>query len=77
MRYKGPLGFYKNIKDGYTTLEKAEEKKSVLNKIVKGKSEYKLEEQKRAIKNIKTLYKSREKVIKLFNDYSKVRSKAK
>ena len=23
--FKGPLGFYKNIKNGYTTIEKAEE----------------------------------------------------
>ena len=26
VRFKDPLTFYKNIKDGYTTLEKAEEK---------------------------------------------------
>ena len=24
IRFIGPLGFYKNIKDGYSTLEKAE-----------------------------------------------------
>ena len=35
------------------------------------------EEQKHAIKNITTLYESREKVIKLFNDYSKIAFKAK
>ena len=39
--------------------------------------EYKLEEQKSAIKNVKTLYKSREKVTKLFNDYSKHKSRSK
>ena len=32
----------------------------------------KSEEQKKAIKSIKTLYESRKKVIKLFNDYSKI-----
>ena len=37
----------------------------------------KSEEQKSAIKNIKTLYKSREKVIKLCNDYSEIVSEAK
>ena len=41
--FKGPLGFYKNIKDGYTTLEKAEESqknfKSDINQIVKGGAE--------------------------------------
>ena len=38
--FKGPLGFYKNIKEGYITLEKSKEKqkefKSDVNKIVKG-----------------------------------------
>ena len=29
--FKGPLGFYKNIKKGYITLEKAEENKKNLN----------------------------------------------
>ena len=38
---------------------------------------YKSEDQKRATKNIKTLYKSQEKVITLFNDYSKIASKVK
>ena len=44
--FKGPLGFYKNVKDGYITLEKAEEnqEKSHLNELVKGKREYKSEE---------------------------------
>ena len=37
----------------------------------------KSEEQKGAIKNIKTLYNSLKKVIKLFNNYSKTASKAK
>ena len=42
---KWPLGFYKNIKDSYTTLEKAEENqdklKSNINEIVKGRSNQK------------------------------------
>ena len=33
--FKGPLGFYKNIKEGYITLEKAEEKQKELNKVIK------------------------------------------
>ena len=40
--FKGALGFYKNVKDGYITLEKGEEKqkesKSGLNEILKGRS---------------------------------------
>ena len=34
-------------------------------------------EQKTAITNVKTVYESREKIIKLFNDYSKIVSQAK
>ena len=61
--FKGILGFYRNINDGYTTLEKAEESKkklkSDLNEIVKGKWEYTSEEQKNAIKILK-VFKSHE-----------------
>ena len=46
-----------------------------LNKIVKGSK--KSESQKSAINNIKTLYESRGKVIKLFDDYFRTVSKAK
>ena len=70
--FKFPLVIYKNIKDGCTRLEKAEKK----NEIVKRKWHHKSEEQKSAIKNIKTFYKLWEKVTKLFNDYSKIASKA-
>ena len=56
-------------------LEEAEKLKNVfksnLNKISKGR--YKSEEQKSALENIK----SREVVIKLFNDYSSIVSEAK
>ena len=38
---------------------------------------YKSETQKCVIKNMKTLYESREKVIKLFDDYSTILSEAK
>ena len=41
--------------------------KSNLNKISKGR--FKLEEQESSLENIKLLRKSREGVIKLFNDY--------
>ena len=45
------------------------------NEILKVRN--KSQEQNGAIKNISSLYKSREKVIKLFNDYSKIVSEAK
>ena len=49
--------------------------KSNLNEI--SKWWYKSEEQKRALENIKLLYKSQEAVIRLFNNYSSIVSEAK
>ena len=65
------------MKDAYITLKKAEEnhKELDINEIVKGK--HKSENQKRAIKTLKTFYKSRGKVIALFDNFSKIISKAK
>ena len=52
--FKGPLGFYENIKEGHVTLKKAKEKQnefeSEINKIIKGGK--KSEDQKSAINNI-------------------------
>ena len=48
-----------------------------LKKKKKQSGEMKLEEAKNGIKNIKLLYKSREAVIKLFNDYSSIAFEAK
>ena len=77
--FKGQLNFYKNIKDGYITLEKVKENqkkiKLDINKIVKGR--HKSEEQKSTTKNIKTLDILREKFIKLFSNYSKIASEVK
>ena len=76
---KGRLGFFKDTKEGYITPEKAEEEqkefKSEINEIVIGSKIS--EDQISAISNIKTLYESQEKVIKLFNDYSRIVSEAK
>ena len=76
--FEGPLSFYKNIKECYIKLDKEEEKqkelKSEINKILKGSK--KSDKQKNAIENIKTLYESRENVIKLFHDYSRIVSEA-
>ena len=35
INFKGPLGFYKNIKDGYITLKKAEENNKKITKLYK------------------------------------------
>ena len=77
--YKGPLRFYRSIKEGYITLQKADEDqkefKSKINKIVIGSN--KSEDQKSVIIYIKTPYESREKVIKLFDNYFGIVSEAK
>ena len=62
------------MKNGYKTLEKAEENRKKWNEIVKRTN--KSEELKSEIKNINTLWVAR-KVIKAFNDYSKILSEAK
>ena len=54
----------------YNTGTSGREFKSEIKKVVKGSK--KSEEQKNIIKNIKRLYESREKVIKLFDDYSRI-----
>ena len=67
-----------SIKKGNITLEKAEEQqkefKSEIKEKVKGSQ--KSEDQKSAMSNIKTLYESREKVIRLFYNYFKIVSDA-
>ena len=64
MQNKGPLKFYKDIKEGNITLGKAEgeqkEFKNEITHILKWKN--KTDGQIHAINNIKTLYKSREKL---------------
>ena len=73
-RFKGPLGFYRNIKEGYIRLEKAEEEqrefKSKINEIVIGSK--KSEDQKSAKNNNETLYDSREIVTELLDNYSRI-----
>ena len=63
--FKGPLGFYRNMQEGYITLEKSEKEqkefKSEINEIVTGRNQS--ENQKSVINNIKTLYESQEKFI--------------
>ena len=57
---KGPLSFYRSIKEGHITLVKQKNNKKEfkldLNEILKGSK--KSEKQKSVIDNIKTLYKS-------------------
>ena len=74
----GPFHIFKEIKDGNKTLQETEEDqkkfKSSLGEITSGNPEYKGDYQKDAIKNVRNLYNSRQKVINLFNDSAKIRS---
>ena len=69
----------KYIKEGYKTPKNAGKKltefKSDINEILKGGKQ--LEQQKSAVKNIKTLYQSWKIFIKLFDDYFRIVSEAK
>ena len=69
----------KYIKEDYITPKNAGKKhtefKSDINEILKGRKQ--LEQQKSAVKNIKTLYQSWKIFIKLFNDYFRIASEAK
>ena len=63
------MNLYKNIFNGNIKLEKAQEDKEQieldLNEITRGFSQKKSSDQIKTIENIKNLYKSREKIIKL------------
>ena len=78
--FKGPLHIYNNMKNGNTSITKKEEDekqfKSHLGAIATGNTNYRSKDQLDAIKNIKNLYNLREKVIKFFNDYAKIRSES-
>ena len=78
IRFKGPLHIFNEIKNS-NILKKVEDQKnfkSSLGEIISGDPKYKSDSQSNAINNIKSLYNSRQRVIDLFNDYSKIRSEA-
>ena len=78
IKHKGPFNFFKEIRDGDKTLQEIEEDqkkfKSSLGQITSGDPKHKDDYQKDVIKNTKSLYNSRQKVINLFNDGAKIRS---
>ena len=79
-RYNGPFTLFKKIRDGDISLEMAEEDqkkfKRKFGQIKSGNPDHKSDKQLYAIKNVKNLYDSRQKIIDLFNSYSKIRSEA-
>ena len=72
----GPMYTYDQLKNGETTLQQIEEEQKDLNEIAKGNPEHKSDKQLYTIKNIKNLYDSRQKIINLLTDNSKIRSEA-
>ena len=73
------MHIFKSIYNGDKTLEDVEKEQIKLRKdlgrIKQGDPKHKSPEQKKAINNIKNLYNSREKDVKMFNDYAKNISK--
>ena len=79
-KFEGPVYIYDDMKDGKTTLQQVEKQKKdfkkELNEITSGNPKHKSNDQLHIMKNVKNLYNSRQKVIDLTNDYSKIRSEA-
>ena len=80
IEFRGPIRIYNEIKNGNISIEKFEQDqnqyKSKLNEITIGNLNHKSKNQLHAIKNIKNLYNSRDKIIKLYNDHAKIISEA-
>ena len=80
IKFKGPLSLFKKIRDGDILLEMAEEDQEKfrreLGQIRSGKSKYKGQMQLYTIKNVKNLYDSRQEIIDVFNNYSKIKSES-
>ena len=74
--FKDQLVIYNNITNSRITLQKEEkiqeEYKSEVNEILKGNPNYKSKHQTSAIENIKKLDNRREKVIKFYNEFTKM-----
>ena len=73
--FKGPMHIFKSIYNGDRTLEDIEKKQEKLGAcfghIIQGPSKYKSFDQLDTIQKVRGLYDSREKVVKMFNDYAK------
>ena len=76
----GPMYIYGHMRNGDTTLQQVEKQqkdfKKELNEIKSGNPKHKSNNQLYVIENIKNLYNSRQKIIDLLNDNSKIRSEA-
>ena len=73
-----PINFIYFVDNIWTKINEKDQKqfKSKLNEITTGNPKHKSKDQLDRIKNIKNLYKSRDKVLKLYNDYAEIMSEA-
>ena len=73
--FKGPLHIFKSIYNGNITLEDLEKDqiklKSDLGHIRHGNPKNSSEEENNVVNNVTNLYESREKIVQMFNAYSK------
>ena len=80
IRYKGPFSLFKNIRDGDISLEMTEEDqkkfRTEFSQIKLGNPNHKRDIHLYTIESVKNLYDSRQTIIDLFNNYSKIRSEA-
>ena len=80
IKFKGPFNLFKKIRDGDISLEMAGEDQEKFNRefnqIKSGNPKHKSEMQVHTIKNVKNLYDLRQKIINLFNNYSKIKSES-
>ena len=79
-KFEGPMYIYGHIQNGDTTLQQVGKQhkgfKKELNEIKSGNPKYKSSSQLYIIENVKNLYNSRQKIIDLLNDNSRIRSEA-
>ena len=80
IEYSGPFTLFKKIRDGDISLGMVEEDqkkfKGKIGQIKSGNPDHKSGKQLYTKRNVKNLYDSRQKIIDLFNSYSKIRSEA-
>ena len=78
--YKGMMNIFKSIHSGDKTLEDIEQEQNKFKKeitiIKQGNPKKRSEKQEETIYNIKNRYKSRQKVVNMFNNYAKNVSKS-
>ena len=79
-KFEGPMYIYGHMKNGDATLQQVEKQqkdfKKELNEIKSGNPKYKSSSQLYIIENVKNLYNSRQKIIDLLNDNSRIRSES-